>query len=175
VGASDLTLITGGASSGKSSYACRRAAEHGSRVLYVATCEPRDEEMRAKIERHRKERPATWTTVERAARVDGALRPGYDAAIIDCLTLLIAQQLVGGADEPAIYEEVCWIGAVRPGYPVYVVSNEVGQGVVPESPLARRFAVIQGRANQQLAAAADAVVCMIAGMPLVLKDRKPRA
>jgi adenosylcobinamide kinase/adenosylcobinamide-phosphate guanylyltransferase len=164
-----LTLITGGASSGKSRYACRRAGEHGRHVLYVATCEPRDAGMRAKVARHRAERPASWTTVERSSRVELALEPGYDAAVIDCLTLWIAQRIVAGGDERQILEEVRRLAAVRPTYPLYVVTNEVGSGVIPESELGRRFFELQGRANQCMAEASGTVVCMIAGIPLTVK------
>jgi adenosylcobinamide kinase/adenosylcobinamide-phosphate guanylyltransferase len=166
-----LTLITGGASSGKSSYALRAAAQHGPRVLFVATCEPRDAGMHEKVARHRAERPASWTTAERSAQVAAALVPGYDAAIVDCVTLLLSQQLVAGADEQAICAEIEQLGAARPGYPVYVVTNEVGLGVVPPSELGRRFAELQGRANQRLAARSECVVCLMAGIPLALKGQ----
>jgi len=168
-GATGLTLITGGASSGKSSYACRRAAEAGERVLYVATCVAQDDAMREKVKRHQQERPAAWSTCERARAVASALRPGFDAAIVDCLTLLLSQLLVEGVPEPEIFAEVDALVAARPGYPVYVVTNEVGAGVIPANALARTFAVLQGRANQRVAAHADAVVWMVSGLPLQVK------
>jgi len=164
-----LTLISGGASSGKSRYALRSAAPHGKRVLFVATCEPRDPSMRAKVERHRAERPQEWITAERSSAVASALVPGYDAAIVDCVTLLLSQLLVSETDPALMQREIDALCAARPGYPVYIVTNEVGLGGTPANALARRFAELQGRANQQLAAAADRVVCMIAGLPLLLK------
>jgi adenosyl cobinamide kinase/adenosyl cobinamide phosphate guanylyltransferase len=164
-----LTLITGGASSGKSTYAAQCAARDGKRVLYVATCEPHDAGMRAKIARHRAQRPAGWTTLEHSAHVADALVAGYDAAIVDCLTLLISQQLVKGVPEGDILHEVSALGTARPGYPLYVVTNEVGSGVIPASPLGRAFAELQGRANQCLAECAATVICMISGLPLQLK------
>jgi adenosylcobinamide kinase / adenosylcobinamide-phosphate guanylyltransferase len=166
-----LTLITGGASSGKSTYACRRAAQAGERVLYVATCIARDAAMCEKVERHRKERPASWSTCERARGVAGALTPGYDAAIVDCLTLLISQLLVDGASEAEITAEIEALAEARPGYPVYVVTNEVGSGVIPPNELARMFSVLQGRANQHVAAQAESVVLLVSGLPLALKGR----
>jgi adenosylcobinamide kinase/adenosylcobinamide-phosphate guanylyltransferase len=169
VDADRLTLITGGASSGKTSHASRLAATHGERVLYIATCEPRDPGLMAKVERHRASRPAHWTTLERSRSVAKGLTSGFDAAIVDCLTLMIAQQLVGGSGEVEILGEIAELGAARPGYPVYVVTNEVGMGVVPAGQLSRAFAELQGRANQQLARRADTVLCMIAGLPLTLK------
>jgi adenosylcobinamide kinase/adenosylcobinamide-phosphate guanylyltransferase len=164
-----LTLITGGASSGKSRFACECAARRGARVLFVATCEPRDEAMHAKVARHRAERPAGWTTAERSREPAKALEPGFDAAIVDCVTLLLSQRLVAGADEREIAAELDALADAQPGYPVYVVTNEVGLGVIPPSPLGRRFAELQGRANQRLAARSERVVCMVAGLPLWLK------
>lgn len=164
-----LTLITGGASSGKSRYACRRAAQSGARVLYVATCVAQDDAMRDKVKRHQAERPASWQTCERARSVAAALTPGYDAAVVDCLTLLISQMLVEERPEAEIFAEIEALAAVRPGYPVYVVTNEVGAGVIPANELARRFAVLQGRANQLVAERADAVVWMVSGLPVGVK------
>jgi adenosylcobinamide kinase / adenosylcobinamide-phosphate guanylyltransferase len=164
-----LTLITGGASSGKSTYACRRAAESGARVLYVATCVAQDDAMRAKVKRHQDERPASWQTCERPRGIAAALDAGFDAAVVDCLTLLISQMLVEERPEAEILAEIEALAAARPGYPVYVVTNEVGAGVIPANELARRFAVLQGRANQLVAARADAVVWMVSGLPLALK------
>jgi len=164
-----LTLVTGGASSGKTAYACRAAAAHGEKVLYIATCEPRDAGLRAKVERHRASRPAHWTTLERSRDVAKGLGSGFDAAVVDCLTLLIAQQLVAGRDAAAILDEIAELGAARPGCPVYVVTNEVGLGGISPDALSRRFAELQGRANQALAEQADAVVFVVAGLPLSLK------
>lgn len=164
-----LTLITGGASSGKTSYACRLAGAHGERVLYVATCQARDAGLLAKVERHRASRPAHWTTLERSRDIAKGLPGGFDAAVVDCLTLLIAQQLVAGCGEVEILAEIAELGSARPGYPVYVVTNEVGMGVVPAGELSRAFAELQGRANQEIARRADTVVCMVAGLPLTLK------
>jgi adenosylcobinamide kinase / adenosylcobinamide-phosphate guanylyltransferase len=164
-----LTLVTGGASSGKSTFACRAAGRHGDRVLYVATCEPRDTGMRDKIARHRAERPAHWTTLERSEAVATALTGEYDACVVDCLTLLVSQQLVASREPEVILAEIDALAAVRPGYPVYVVTNEVGQGVVPPNALARRFTELQGHTNQRMADRADTVVWMVAGIPVIVK------
>ena len=94
-----ITLITGGAGSGKSRYACERAAQCGENVLFVATCIPCDDEMRAKVARHRAERPSTWHTVEGTREIATVLTSEYDLAIIDCLTLLISQMLVDGVSD----------------------------------------------------------------------------
>ncbi len=165
---SRLTLITGGVASGKSRYACDRASQCGRSVLFVATCEPRDEEMRAKVARHRAERPSHWKTVEAARNVADALSPGFDAAVIDCLTLLVSQLLVDDRPESDILAEVSRICESAP-CPLFLVTNEVGWGIVPDNPLARRFREIAGRANRIAAARADEVVLMVAGVPLQIK------
>lgn len=166
---SRLTLVTGGARSGKSRHACRGAAECGPEVLFLATCAPRDGAMRARVERHRAERPATWTTREVPRGLAGALEPGFDAAIVDCLTLLVSQMLVAGASEDDVHAEVSdLIAAPRP-YPLFVVTNEVGSGVHPAGELALRFVDAQGRANQLVAEAADEVVLVVSGIPVPVK------
>lgn len=165
---SRITLITGGAASGKSRYACERAAACGPRVLFIATCVPRDDEMRAKVLRHRAERPPAWRTEERARDVAGALSSACDAAVVDCLTLLVSQLLVEGAAETDILAEVDGLFD-RPPCPLFVVTNEVGWGIVPESPLARRFREVAGRANRLAARRADEVVLMVSGLPVRIK------
>jgi adenosylcobinamide kinase/adenosylcobinamide-phosphate guanylyltransferase len=163
-----VTLITGGAASGKSRYACERAAEHGPRVLFIATCIPGDEEMRAKVGRHRAERPPGWRTEERSRGLAGALAPECDAAVVDCLTLLVAQMLLGGAAEREILDEVTSLVA-DPPCPLFVVTNEVGWGIVPEAALGRRFREVLGRANRIAAGRADEVVLMVSGLPVRIK------
>jgi adenosylcobinamide kinase/adenosylcobinamide-phosphate guanylyltransferase len=165
-----LTLVTGGASSGKSRHACAQAARHGARVLYVATCEPQDDGMRAKVERHRAERPPCWTTLERSSKLADALAAAScDAGIVDCITLLLSQQLVQGASEAEILQEIDALATAPFAFPLYIVTNEVGQGVIPANPLARRFAELQGRANQRLAERSDTVVWMVSGIPVHVK------
>lgn len=166
-----MTLITGGAASGKSSHALRLASAFGPKVLFVATCQPGDDEMRAKVARHQAQRPATWETVEATRRVGDALHSGYDGALVDCLTLLVSQLLVDQVPDAEIYEEVgdfCQ-AAHRASYPVVVVTNEVGCGVVPEHPLGRRFRELAGRCNQLAASLADEVELVVCGIPLKVK------
>ncbi len=162
------TLITGGAGAGKSRYACERAARSGPKVLFVATCVPRDEEMRAKVERHRAERSRTWSTVERERGVAEAISPGFDAAVVDCLTLLVSQMLIEGVAESDILAEAATIFEAPP-CPLFVVTNEVGWGIVPETPLGRRFRELAGRVNRVAAQQADEVVLMVAGIPVPIK------
>jgi adenosylcobinamide kinase/adenosylcobinamide-phosphate guanylyltransferase len=165
---SHVTLVTGGAGSGKSRYACDRAAKLGPKVLFVATCEVRDDEMRAKVARHQAERPPSWKTVEATRDVAGSLLKGFDAAVVDCLTLLISQMLVAGAAESDILGEVGRL-CESPPYPMFVVTNEVGWGIVPDNELARRFREIAGRANRLAASRADEVVLLVSGIPVPIK------
>ena len=162
------TLITGGAGAGKSRYACERAALCGPKVLFVATCVPCDDEMRAKVERHRAERSRAWHTVERGRGVAEAIAPGYDAAVVDCLTLLVSQMLIEGAAESDVLAEVASIFE-GPPCPLFVVTNEVGWGIVPGTPLGRSFRELAGRVNRVAAQQADEVVLMVAGIPVPIK------
>lgn len=178
-----LILILGGARSGKSSYAEKLAAELGPRVLYVATAEAGDEEMARRIEVHRRSRPDSWSTLEAPVRVGAALSayfPGdRQVVLLDCLTLLVSNIILALENEPpavvesAVRQEVETILAVKAGLdvPLIVVSNEVGLGLVPPYPLGRVYRDLLGWANQRLAAAADRVLFMVAGLPMVLKDR----
>jgi len=167
-----LTLITGGAASGKSTRALRLASGFGPRVLFVATCVPRDDEMRAKVARHQAERPPTWQTVEATHRLGDLFRDGYDGAVVDCLTLLVSQLLVDQVPDSAIYDEVGSLceAASRAPYPVVIVTNEVGSGVVPEHPLGRRFRDVAGRCNQLAASLAHEVELLVCGTPLKVKN-----
>ena len=172
-----LTLVLGGARAGKSTYAQELAAG-GERVLFVATAEAGDRDMEARIEAHRESRPAAWDTIEEPLDLVGALAPladRYDMVLLDCLTLWVSNLLLregedeaGNAGIPAevrglleAYERgtASWI----------VVSNEVGLGVVAPTRLGRLYADELGRANQIVAAAADDVIFLAAGLPLNLK------
>jgi adenosylcobinamide kinase/adenosylcobinamide-phosphate guanylyltransferase len=176
-----LTLILGGARSGKSALARRLAGEHGGPVLFVATAEAVDDEMAARIERHRAERPAGWQTLEAPRKAGQSIRAhagNFDVLVLDCLTVL-AGNILGSRPEPAGPEEAeAALGAeIRELSEAYssgaadwiVVSNEVGLGLVPPYPLGRAYRDALGRANQHLAALADTVLFMIAGLPLRLK------
>lgn len=175
-----LILILGGARSGKSAYAETLAGQLGRRVLYIATAEAKDQEMAERITAHRRARPPEWDTLEAPQHVAAALagldtRP--DAILLDCLTLLVSNMLLAQEGEPpgdietAVLAEIEAILAVRveKAAPLIVVSNEVGLGVVPASNLGRLYRDLLGRANQQLAAQADQVIFMVAGLPLTVK------
>ncbi|HEV3344161.1 MAG TPA: nicotinate-nucleotide--dimethylbenzimidazole phosphoribosyltransferase [Pirellulales bacterium] len=172
-----LTLITGGAASGKSTRALRLASGFGPRVLFIATCVPRDDEMRAKVARHQAERPATWQTVEATRSLRDLFREGFDGAVVDCLTLLLSQLLVDQTPDAAIYDEIRSLceAARRASYPVVIVTNEVGAGVVPEHPLGRRFREVAGRCNQLAASLAHEVEWVVCGTPVKVKDESCEA
>jgi adenosylcobinamide kinase / adenosylcobinamide-phosphate guanylyltransferase len=169
-----VTLVLGGVRSGKSRYA-QHLAEQSRRVMFVATAKISDDEMQRKIERHREERPADWTTVEEPlelARVLTHHQTDCDVMVVDCLTIFAANLLEEeGENDEAIerrIEALC--AALRSvGCSVVLVSNEVGSGVVPAYPLGRRYRDLLGEINQRVARVADDVVLMVAGLPLVLK------
>jgi len=174
-----LILILGGARSGKTQHAQNLAAQLGGRVTYVATAEGNDDEMRERIRQHRAARPAQWQTLERPLRVgDVLVEWDADVVVLDCITLLVSNVLMAAGDaapaaqvEAQVRREIddlleAWRGAQ---FTLIVVSNEVGMGLVPPYPLGRIYRDVLGRANQQLAQAADEVSLMIAGLPLRLK------
>ena len=165
-----IELIIGGARSGKSSLAERRAAESGLAVAYIATVTIGDGEMAQRIAHHRERRPAHWRTVEEPLHLADALRseaaPGR-LLLVDCLTLWLSNLLLGPGLEPERRRLLEALGDL-PGR-VIMVSNEVGWGVVPANELARRFADEQGRLNQAVAALCDRVTLVVAGLPLELK------
>ncbi|WP_417069425.1 bifunctional adenosylcobinamide kinase/adenosylcobinamide-phosphate guanylyltransferase [Niveibacterium terrae] len=169
-----IELILGGARSGKSRYACEQAQQGGLPVHYLVTAEALDDEMAQRISRHRGERPAHWLTVEAPLALAEAITAHATAQsclIVDCLTLWLSNQILGGADEDALAsqrEALCAALAQAPGE-LLIVSNEVGLGLVPETPLGRAFRDAQGRLNQAVAAVAQRVVFIAAGLPLCLK------
>ena len=168
-----LILIGGGARSGKSRFAVARAQALGARRLFVATAERSDDEMRDRIARHRADRAdAGFDTVEepRALAEAIAADSDHDVVLVDCLTLWLSNLMHAGSDLDEATDELL---GVLDGYaaPVVFVSNEVGLGLVPETPLGRAFRDAQGRLNMRLAERADRVILMAAGLPLVMKDR----
>jgi adenosylcobinamide kinase/adenosylcobinamide-phosphate guanylyltransferase len=181
---SKLTLILGGARSGKSRHAENLAMKNGGRVVFIATAQPLDDEMEARIQHHREARLTSWSTLELPVGVGLTVMsnpPEVDLILLDCLTLLVsnAMLLVTGPDgrideqtatnlvEGEITDLIKAITAAQTDW--IVVSNEVGMGLVPPYPLGRLYRDLLGRANQRLAAQADQVVFMIAGIPMTLK------
>jgi adenosylcobinamide kinase/adenosylcobinamide-phosphate guanylyltransferase len=165
-----LTLVLGGARSGKSRHAEALVTATPAPWVYVATAEPFDDEMKARIAEHRARRGEKWRTVEAPLELAGAIEraPLGGTVLVDCLTLWLNNLMYKERDidtETARLEAAL---AVRQG-PVVLVSNEVGSGIVPDNAEARRFRDLQGRLNQRIAARADHVVLLVAGLPMVVK------
>ncbi len=194
-----IILITGGARSGKSTYAEIRAreleseTEAGSGVLYVATCIADDEEMRDRVQRHRSRRPENWPTLEapedagRHIMESAGALPGLAGVLLDCVTLLVSQCMThcltdwetitpDDADrvESAMKTEVDGLiaAAASLSCPLILVTNEIGMSLVPEYASGRLFRDAAGRANQLLAAAADEVVLCVSGIPVRIKPSR---
>jgi adenosylcobinamide kinase/adenosylcobinamide-phosphate guanylyltransferase len=166
-----VTLVLGGARSGKSRYAERLVEGAASAGTYIATAEAGDAEMAARIAEHRGRRSAFWRTVEAPLDLAAAIAAHADPArplLIDCLTLWVANLLQAGRTVADDGERLCAVLRDAPGAAV-LVANEVGLGLVPETPLGRRFRDEAGRLNQAVAALADRVVFLAAGLPLALK------
>jgi adenosylcobinamide kinase/adenosylcobinamide-phosphate guanylyltransferase len=165
-----FAFLLGGARSGKSAMAERLAIESGDPVIFIATGEPRDDEMAARILRHREDRPAAWQTVEAPIDLLAAIRStsGGDFLVVDCLTLWVSNLLERGMDAADINvaaEGVAQELSQRQGV---VVSNEVGLGLVPANALARAFRDVLGSVNVTFAGAADRAVLMVAGRAIEL-------
>jgi adenosylcobinamide kinase/adenosylcobinamide-phosphate guanylyltransferase len=180
---SRTVLVLGGARAGKSAFAVMRARALGGRVVFVATAEAGDEEMAARIARHRVERPATWRTVEvplALVTTLTALQGEADVVVVDCLTLWVANLLQKRPElsDADLLAEAAQLEAVLtpPPFSMILVSNEVGWGVHPETEVGRRFRDALGLVNQAAARAAQEVVLMVAGCPVVVKaaDRESR-
>jgi adenosylcobinamide kinase / adenosylcobinamide-phosphate guanylyltransferase len=165
-----VTLLLGGVRSGKSHYA-QQLGERAGRVVFVATAQAADDEMRRKVDRHRSSRPPHWQTVEEPLALAETIAehgPKCDLMIIDCLTFFAANLLDVKADEQISIDGLC-CALQAPACSVVLVSNEVGSGVVPEYPSGRRFRDLLGEMNQSVARVASNVLLLVAGLPLVLK------
>ncbi|MBZ9820467.1 bifunctional adenosylcobinamide kinase/adenosylcobinamide-phosphate guanylyltransferase [Mesorhizobium sp. CA4] len=165
-----LTFILGGARSGKSSHAESLTTANPSPWTYIATAQAYDDEMRERIALHRSRRGEGWVTVDAPLGLVGAIEalPDHQPVLIDCLTLWLTNHMLAGHDVEAECRRLKDTMS-RPRGPWFVVSNEVGLGIVPDNALARRFRDAAGRLNQQVAATADSVLMMVAGLPLKVK------
>ncbi len=178
---SQLILLLGGARAGKSAHALRlapvRQRSSGAKVCFIATAQPLDEDMTARITRHREQRPSDWQTIEEPYQIDDALRQAGEAGvvIVDCLTLFVSNWLLRYEDEHECEQFVRRITrdflemARSRQQTIICVSNEVGLGVVPDTRLGRGFRDLLGRVNQDFAETADEVYLLVAGLPLQLK------
>lgn len=165
------TLLLGGARSGKSARAIA-LLDALARPAFVATAQAFDDEMRARIDRHRRERGAHWRTLEAPldpAAAIATLQESADAIVVDCLTLWLSNLMHHGHPPPASAADTLVATLAASAVPVVLVSNETGLGLVPETPLGRAFRDEQGRLNQRMAAAVDVVELVVAGLPLSLK------
>jgi adenosylcobinamide kinase / adenosylcobinamide-phosphate guanylyltransferase len=173
-GVGRIVLVTGGARSGKSRFAEARVRElqPSAPWLYFATAEPFDDELRARIARHQAARGEGWRTVEAPRELASAIAgaPAH-AALVDCVTVWLSNRLLDGALDESLLDAATELGAAARLHdaPVVLVTNEVGAGIVPETPLGRRFRDLAGLVNQRLAAAADEVVLIACGLPLRLR------
>ena len=182
-----LILVTGGARSGKSTFAEETAKKFGSSILYIATSTTFDDEMKARIERHRQQRPSNWETVEAYKDIDTVLDnrlADTDAVLLDCITVMVSNIMLETAMdwEGICNEEIDSVEnrvkdeieklinlAMRADIPFIIVTNELGMGVVPPYELGRAIRDIAGRANQMLAKAADEVYLCVSGIPVRIK------
>ncbi len=185
--AGEIILITGGARSGKSTYAEMLAKEYGSEVLYVATAIPFDDEMKNRIKKHREQRPANWETLEAYKNMDILLENkcrNKKAVLLDCITVMITNimfeecpdfdkmvqdDMIAVEEAVNIQMERLLAAARSSGIPFILVTNEIGMGIVPDNKSARLFRDIQGRVNQKLASAAKDVYLCVSGIPVKIK------
>jgi len=168
-----LTLVLGGARSGKSALAVELARRQDRPVVYVATASAGDDDMAARIERHRGERPDHWTTIEEPIDLSGALeRSAGSMVVIDCLTLWTSNLLECGTTDDEVTARATSVAsrAIRRDAPTVAISNEVGMGIHPETPLGRRYRDVLGRVNQAWAAAAGTSLLLVAGRAVRLDD-----
>lgn len=183
-----LTFVLGGARSGKSMYAQRLAESRARQVTFIATAEALDAEMQARIESHRSYRPPHWFTLEiphSVARSLAGQTMQPELYLLDCLSLLVSNLLLSETDSDAVPDPEITAGVVEAEIETLlsaiqekttdwiIVSNEVGMGLVPLHPLGRMYRDLLGKANQQIAAAADEVTFMVAGIPLQVKCLAP--
>lgn len=172
-----LTFLTGGARSGKSSVAVRRAERPGLPVVFVATGQAGDAEMADRIARHQAERPVHWTTIEAPFELVGAVADlgPEQVVVVDCLSLWVSNLMGRGDDEASTLEQAGALGRWAAAYPgqVLTVSNEVGSGIVPMHPVSRGYRDRLGRVNAIVAGHADLAQLVVAGRTLTLDPQEP--
>jgi adenosylcobinamide kinase/adenosylcobinamide-phosphate guanylyltransferase len=172
-----VILVTGGSRSGKSRFAQALAQRRPGPHAYVATAQAFDAEMKARIEAHRRTRPAAWTLLEEPVRVPESVADALATTrtvLLDCVTLwmsnlLLADETFDEGRAEASAEELVAAARAVPGATVIIVTNEVGSGVVPETPLGRKFRDCAGRANEVIARGADEVYLLVSGIPVRIK------
>jgi adenosylcobinamide kinase/adenosylcobinamide-phosphate guanylyltransferase len=169
-------LVLGGCRSGKSSFALETAQKFkGNNKIFIATCIPGDDEMKQRVARHQQDRSRSWKTIEAPVKLPKAITEyssSADVIIIDCLTLWVSNLLMNSDDSRKIEIQISLLtGAIEESRcPIVLVSNEVGQGIVPDNKLARQFRDLVGQTNQAVASCVDQVILTVAGIPLTIKD-----
>ncbi|MBI5847571.1 MAG: bifunctional adenosylcobinamide kinase/adenosylcobinamide-phosphate guanylyltransferase [Nitrospirae bacterium] len=167
-----ITFVLGGARSGKSSFALNRASELPGQKVYIATAQAFDAEMSDRIAKHKEERGSDWNTVEEPLNLAEVLRTAsstHDVVLVDCLTLWLSNLMLADKDQEKEMQFFISSLITHHASRVFVVSNEVGMGIVPDNELARRFRDMAGRLNQQIAAVADEVYLVAAGISIRIK------
>lgn len=172
VSSTGITLLLGGARSGKSDLATRLGESWPTQVTFVATAEPLDDDMADRISRHRADRPASWRVLEapQFSATDVATIPPDDLVIVDCLTMLTANLMLGGQPETDLLDHVRGVGqslAAR-STPTLEISNEVGMGVHPPTEMGREYRDLLGRVNRTIATLAESAILVVAGHGLQL-------
>jgi adenosylcobinamide kinase/adenosylcobinamide-phosphate guanylyltransferase len=170
-----IILLTGGVRSGKSAFALELAKKLHTRPVFVATCQPLDDEMRSRIRKHRTSRPRHWKTIEEPLDLTAAFRRmgrTTKVAVVDCLTLLISNLMHAGAGEKKILQNIRDLVSYlkKRDMTAIFVTNEVGWGIVPANKLAREFRDLSGKMNQLMAGASDEVYLLVSGLPVKIKD-----
>ena len=168
-------LVLGGCRSGKSSYALETVQKfNGDNKIFIATCIPCDDEMKQRVARHQKDRCRSWKTIEAPVELPKAITEyssSADVIIVDCLTLWVSNLLMNSDDSRKVeMQNSLLTGAIEESRcPIVLVSNEVGQGIVPENKLARQFRDLVGQTNQAVASCVDQVILTVAGIPVTIK------
>jgi adenosylcobinamide kinase/adenosylcobinamide-phosphate guanylyltransferase len=171
----ESVFVIGGCRSGKSSQALKLAEQfHGNQKIFIATCQPHDEEMKKRVARHQQARDPGWQTVEAPVLLPQTIIANShqeNVILVDCLTLWVSNLMLADKDMDEISEHTQRLtqSIQKARCPVILVSNEVGTGIVPENRLARQFRDIAGFTNQSVAACADQVIWMVAGIPVGVK------
>ena len=170
-----ITLVTGGAASGKSNFAEALVRSAGGACVYLATAQVKDAEMEAKITAHIKARAAGWRTIDASRDLKAALKSlkAGEVALLDCATMWLTNEMMAGHDLAAISANLADLLTNLP-CPVVVVTNEIGQGIVPADALSRAYREAHGKMNQALALHADWVFGVMSGLPFALKGPDPR-
>lgn len=168
-----IIFVVGGVRSGKSSFAVNEASRISGRKAYIATAEARDQEMKERIEKHKKERGSEWETFEEPLRIAGVIKEainGHDAVVIDCLTLWLSNILHSNLNvDYEIENLIDVLRTIRNTSNIFIVSNEVGMSIVPDNELARKFRDLAGILNAKVAAISDAAYVTFAGIPTKIK------